>query len=371
MLLRGSEIAVEQGTGTTDLILSDRNMRQAGLIEVAEVMKAGKKAKFRAPAADGFLIGLLCCAALGVILPVPATLAQAFSALITGAIVLLFFCNGLKLTTEAVVGGFGHWRLHLTILVLTFIMYPLAALTLHRLTGNNLSPNLWVGIFFLACVPSTVQSSIAFVSLANGNVPAAIAQASASNVLGVILTPLLAAWLVVGVTGGISISTIGNICLLLLLPFAAGHLLRPLLFRYAEPHLQRISMLDKLTILLVVYSAFSKATISHQWDSVSSKELFLLGVFCAVLLGIGLLISFMIGRLLGFNLRDRTTIFYAGTLKSLATGVPIAQLILPASQIGMAVLPLMIFHQLQLLLCGWLANRAAQNSEPLERAAHV
>jgi sodium/bile acid cotransporter 7 len=322
-------------------------------------MEAGKKARSKIPAFDGFLIGLLCCAALGVVLPVPASLAQPFSSLVTGAIVLLFFCNGLKLPTEAVVSGFGHWRLHLTILALTFIMYPLAALTLRRLTGDNMDPKLWVGIFFLACVPSTVQSSVAFISLAKGNVPAAIAQASASNILGVILTPLLAAWLVVGVTGGVSLSTISNICFLLLLPFAAGHLLRPLLFRYAEPHLKRIAMLDKSTILLVVYTAFSKATLSNQWGSVSGKDLFLLGIFCAALLGMGLLMSFMMGQWLGFNPPDRITIFYAGTLKSLATGVPIAQLILPASQIGIAVLPLMIFHQLQLLLCGWLANRTA------------
>jgi sodium/bile acid cotransporter 7 len=316
-------------------------------------------------------LGLVGFAILGFTMPIQPSAAPAFSALVSGAVVILFLCHGLRLPKEAVVSGFGHWRLHITILAATYLVYPAAAFGLHAALPELLSVDLWIGIFFLSCVPSTVQSSIAFVSIAKGNVPAAIAQASASNLIGVVATPLLAACMIANLAGGISLAAIGNVCLQLLLPFAVGNLLRPLLFHYVEPHLGRIAMLDKATILLVVYSAFSAATISGIWSQLEGGEVLIILGMCIVLLAIGLSTSFKLGRWLGFEQADRTTIFYAGTLKSLATGVPIAQLILPSGVIGLALLPLMIFHQLQLLLCGWLASRTSNLGAPLKRTANV
>ncbi len=311
---------------------------------------------------DGFVTSLLIAAALAAIVPAQAGFGVVIDRIVQAAIVVLFFFHGLRLSREAVVSGFGHWRLHVTILGVTFALYPLAGLGLATTLPNALPAPLWVGMLFLACVPSTVQSSISLISIARGNVPAAVAQAAASNLAGILLTPLAASLLITVQGSELPLSGIWKIAGQLLLPFAVGHLLRPWLFRFAEPHLKRLALLDKAVIVLVVYAAFSTATREGIWEKLDLVTIFTVSVPCFLLLLLGMGMTKLLGKLVGFDRADSLTLFHAGTLKSLATGVPMAQILIAPAQLGMVIIPLMIFHQLQLIICTWIANR--QGAEP-------
>ncbi len=306
---------------------------------------------------DGFIASLFIAAALASALPAQGGISVALDLAVQAAIVMLFFFHGLRLSRDAVISGFGHWRLHLTILVMTFALYPLAGLGLSLALPNTLPASLWIGILFLACVPSTVQSSISLIAIAKGNVPAGVAQAAASNLAGILLTPLAASLLIALQGGELPLSGIWKIAGQLLLPFAIGHMLRPWLFAHAEPHLKRMALLDKAVIILVVYAAFSTATRQGIWQRLDWATILMVTLLCLLLLLMGMGMTRLLAKLIGFNRADSLTLFHAGTLKSLATGVPMAQILIAPAQLGMVIIPLMIFHQMQLILCTWIANR--------------
>jgi solute carrier family 10 (sodium/bile acid cotransporter), member 7 len=311
---------------------------------------------------DGFVTSLLIAAALASLFPADGDFRAAIDLVVQAAIVTLFFFHGLRLSREAVISGFGHWRLHLTILAMTFALYPLAGLGLSLTLPDALPAPLWVGILFLACVPSTVQSSISLISIAKGNVPAAVAQAAASNLAGILLTPLAASFLIAVQGSELPLSGIWKIAGQLLLPFAIGHIVRPWLFRYAEPHLKRLALLDKAVIVLVVYAAFSTATREGIWQKLDVSTILIVAAICFALLLLGMGMTRLLAKATGFNRPDSLTLFHAGTLKSLATGVPMAQILIAPAQLGMVIIPLMIFHQLQLITCTWIANRQGAES---------
>jgi sodium/bile acid cotransporter 7 len=225
-------------------------------------------------------------------------------------------------------------------------------------------------VLFLCALPSTVQSSIAFTSIARGNVAAAVAAASVSNLAGVFLTPLLAA-LLLATHGGMASPwrAIGDILLLLLAPFVLGHLLRPWLARWVQRRARLLSLTDRGTILLVVFGAFSHAAIEGLWAQVPGRTLLgLLAVACALLALVMGLIWIASGRL-GFNRADRITILFCGSKKSLATGVPMANILFAGqTTLGMIVLPIMLFHQIQLMVCAVLAQRFAQHAPARDQA---
>ena len=312
---------------------------------------------------DAFVAALFIAAAFAAIFPADGWVRSPIEALVLGAIALLFFFHGLRLSRESVIAGLGHWRLHGAILAVTFLAYPLAALGLATAFPQALSPELWVGMLFLACVPSTVQSSISLISIAKGNVPAAVAQAAASNLAGIMLTPLVASALIAVQGADLPLSNIGKIAGQLLLPFALGHLLRPWLFRFAKPHLNRMALLDKAVIVLVVYAAFSTATREGIWQRLDGGTILIVTGLCFFLLVLGMGMAVTASKLCRFNRPDGLTLFHAGSLKSLATGVPMAQILIVPAQLGMVIIPLMIFHQLQLIIHTMIANRQAAKSK--------
>lgn len=181
---------------------------------------------------DNFTLALLCTVGLASLLPMKGAAAIVLDDVTTVAIAALFFLHGARLPRESIIGGMLHWRLHLTILACTFLLFPLLGLMFKPLSGWLLTPELYLGVLFLCTLPSTVQSSIAFTSMARGNVPAAVCSASLSSILGVFLTPLLLTALA-GTSGGVHdpLHAIGGIMLQLLVPFVAGHLLRPWIMR--------------------------------------------------------------------------------------------------------------------------------------------
>ncbi|MEW5833779.1 MAG: bile acid:sodium symporter family protein [Pseudomonadota bacterium] len=316
---------------------------------------------------DPFTQALLVTIALATLLPCRDAWAVAFDHVTDAAIALLFFLHGAKLSRAAVLHGMTHWRLHASVFACTFVLFPLLGLLLRPLMGAVLTPALTLGVLYVCTLPSTVQSSIAFTSMAGGNVPAAVVSASTSSLIGTVLTPLLVGLTVVTHSGshGFSWHAVEDILTLLLLPFAAGHLLRPWIGGWVDRHRSLLRYTDQGTILLVVYTAFSAAVVQGLWKSTPPLALLATLGVDALLLALVMLIAWFGSGALGFARADRITMFFCGSKKSLATGVPMAKILFVAlpGGLGGIVLPLMIFHQLQLMVCAVIARRMAQHPD--------
>ena len=310
-------------------------------------------------APDPFILALIATVAVASVLPCRGAAAQVFGWLTSAAIALLFFMHGVRLSREAVIGGLGHWRLHLVIFASTFVLFPVIGLGLASLAPNLLPHQLWLGVLFVCALPSTIQSSIAFTSIARGNVPAAIGAATLSNVVGVLLTPALVGLLMRLHGAGGSLAEIWKVVVQLLVPFVAGHLLRPWLARWAERNKRLVSFSDRGSILLAVYTSFSGAVVQGLWRQLSPAGFGVLFLVLALILALVLAATTWGARLMGFSREDEIAIVFCGSKKSLASGVPMANVLFAGGAVGMTVLPLMIFHQMQLMACAALARRYA------------
>lgn len=309
---------------------------------------------------DSFLILLLCTVALASVAPATGRFAGWFAIATNLAVALLFFLHGARLSRDVVVAGLMHWRLHLVILLTTFGLFPLLGMALGYLPASILPKPLYLGILFLCVLPSTVQSSIAFTSIAGGNVPAAICSASASNIFGMFLTPLLVGLLFsIGGHGGFSWDAVSQILVQLLLPFALGQLLEPRIGNWIRSRKTLLMPVDRGSILMVVYLAFSTAVAEGLWHMFSLRDIAVVIVADMVLLGLVLLFTTFGSRLLGFDRADQITITFCGSKKSLASGVPMANVIFAGQGVGAIVLPLMLFHQIQLMVCAMIAQKYA------------
>lgn len=318
---------------------------------------------------DGFLLVLLAVLGCAIVVPASGAIAGAIDRIADAGIMLLFFLHGAKLSRSAIVAGMAAWRLHLLVLGTTYILFPLTGLGLAGAVGGALDPMLAAGFLFLCVLPSTVQSSIAFTSIAGGNVPAAVCSASLSNLVGIVLTPLLAgALLHADSTGtGFLLPAIVTLATTLLLPFLLGHLARPWIGGFVDRHRTAAMRVDRGVILLVVYAAFSAAMVEGVWRLIGWRDLCLVAVLDAVLLTAVLLMTGLVARRGGLRREDEIVLVFCGSKKSLASGVPMAGALFPAAQAGIMILPLMLFHQLQLIVCAAIAQRYARRaSEPKE-----
>ncbi|MFD7961958.1 bile acid:sodium symporter family protein [Streptomyces zaomyceticus] len=313
---------------------------------------------------DGYVLALLGTVGLAALLPASGAAAHVAEGAATGAVAFLFFLYGARLSTREALDGLKHWRLHLTVLGSTFLLFPLLGLAARGLVPTVLTPQLYSGFLFLCLVPSTIQSSIAFTSIARGNVPAAICAGSFSSLAGIVLTPLLAALLLGNSAGGLSADALLEIVLQLLVPFLAGQFLRRWVGGFLVRHKKVLGYVDRGSILLVVYTAFSQGMVAGIWHLVTPARLGLLLAVEAVLLAAMLTLTWYGSRRLGFDRADRIAIQFAGSKKSLAAGLPMAS-VLFGPQASLAVLPLMLFHQMQLMVCAVLAKRRARDgTEP-------
>ncbi|MDQ0010948.1 sodium/bile acid cotransporter 7 [Luteibacter jiangsuensis] len=309
---------------------------------------------------DGFTLSLVATVVLASMLPCRGSAAGVFEVVTDVAIGLLFFLHGAKLSREAVVAGMTNWRLHLTVLASTFLLFPLLGIVLKPVLSPLVSPDLYLGILFLCTLPSTVQSSIAFTSIARGNVPAAIVSASASSLLGIFITPLLVGVVIAGTgQGGLSLHAVGAIVVQLFVPFVAGQIAQRWIGGWVRKHATLLTFVDRGSILLVVYTAFSAAVLQGLWHQLPMPVLAGLVVVNAALLTCALLITRYGARALGFTKEDEITIVFCGSKKSLAAGVPMAKVLFAGHPLGLIVLPIMLFHQIQLMACAVLARRYA------------
>jgi len=312
---------------------------------------------------DPYIAAIFGCVALASVLPARGTGAVVVDALTDGAIALLFFLYGARLSPKDAWEGARHVRLHVLVLAFTYVLFPLVGLFTVLLVPWLLTHELYVGMVFLAVLPSTVQSSIAFTSVARGNVAAALCAASASNLLGVLITPVLAGLLLSqqGVT--LSGSAVQRLVLQLILPFFLGQVLRRFIGGFVTRHKRALGLVDRGSILLVVYSAFSEGVVAGIWDRLSPASLSAVLLVCTLLLALVLTVTTYVSRALRFSVEDEITIVMCGSKKSMASGLPMASVLFPASVVSMAVLPLMLFHQIQLVACAWLARRYAARPE--------
>lgn len=316
---------------------------------------------------DNYTLILIGVVLLATFVPAHGAGAVFFKWLTNAAIALLFFFHGAKLSRQAILNGLLHWRLHLLIFAFTFIMFPLLMLALSPVLKPLLGEQLWVGMLYLAALPGTVQSAIAFTSMARGNIPAAVCAASASSLVGIIVTPMLVELMLdaeAGTTG--MLDAIIKISLQLLLPFILGHYARRWIADWIEANRKLIGKTDQTSILLVVYTAFSSAVVAGLWHVVPPMSLVMLTIACFVLLAIVLFITMWASRALGFNKEDEITIVFCGSKKSMATGVPMAQVLFAGGAVGPAILPLMVFHQIQLMVCAVMSQQYARRPEAEE-----
>ena len=318
---------------------------------------------------DTFTLLLLGTVVLASLLPARGPMVEVSDWATDIAVFLLFFLYGARLSREAVIGGLVQWRLHLAVLAATFVLFPMLGLAMRPLVDFGvLTPDLYLGVLFLTLLPSTVQSSIAFTSMAGGNVAAAICSASASNLLGMVLTPVLVGLLLTSATGGFSLDALISVLVQLLLPFALGQLLRPKIGAWVAKHKKVLGPVDRASILLVVYSAFSKAVNEGIWTELDAGSLAMLMLVCVALLSVVLVLTTFAARRLGFKRADEIVMVFCGSKKSLVSGIPMANVLFAGHAVGLVVLPLMLFHQIQLITCAALARRYARTA-PAETAA--
>ncbi|MBQ3218707.1 MAG: bile acid:sodium symporter [Akkermansia sp.] len=315
--------------------------------------------------ADRFTIGIIISVLLGLLLPCTGAVAEMFDVLTNAAIVLLFYLYGVKLSRESVVAGLLNWRLQLMVFGFTFIFFPIAMPLLRPIFEPLVGSALFMGLVYVACLPSTVQSSIAFTAVAGGNVPAAVCSASVSSLLGVFLTPLLAGLLFTGANSSgaeVGLDTVLKICYQILLPFVLGQVSQRFLRKWVTEHKGLIKWNDQGTIWLVIYTSFSGATANGYWQLLAFEHLLGLILVCSIFLCITFTITYYSSRWMGFNREDRITIVFCGSKKSLAVGAPMMLAIFGELDNNL-LLPLMVFHQVQLMACAQLARLWQQKAE--------
>lgn len=313
---------------------------------------------------DRFLLAIITSAITATLLPVTGIGVDILEVVSSVAVGALFYLYGVRLSPAETIAGLKHWRLHLTILSFTFVVFPLIGLATATTFRGLLGPGLAAGVIYLTLVPGTVQTAVAFTAIAKGNVAGAVVSSSASNMLGVVATPMLA-WLLLGGTGHIAFSsqTFIDIGLQLLLPFVLGQLTRRWTLGFVQAH-PRLKLVDRGSVVLVVYAAFSAARREGIWTQTSWQALVGLVGVCLVILAIMLPLTWFIATRSGFNRADAITIQFCGTKKSLASGLPMAAVLFAGQPLGLLVLPLVLFHQAQLMACSTLAARYAKSAPP-------
>lgn len=308
---------------------------------------------------EWFVLALILVVTAASVLPCYGAGAEILSRLAVLAISSVFFLQGARLSRDAVFSGVTHWRLHLVIMSTTFVLFPVLGLGVVSLFERALPESLRIGVLFVCVLPSTVQSSIALTSIAGGNIPGAICAATVSNLTGILLTPVLLTALVHVHGGGFDLAGLWKIILELLVPFTAGHLLRPRIGNWVDRNRAVLAIADRGSILLVVYAAFSGAVTHGIWQQLPPATLALLVLIDGMLLSAVLVLMTAGSRALAASRADEVAVVFCASQKSLVTGVPMANVMFAGSAVGVILLPIMLYHMLQLFVCAWLARRYA------------
>ncbi|MFB9136971.1 bile acid:sodium symporter [Vibrio sp. AK197] len=285
-------------------------------------------------------------------------------------VAIVFFLHGLGLSPQAIKAGLSNWRLHIFIQLATYALYPLLWVVFNGAFMAYMPAALAFGFCYLFALPSTISSSVAMTSVGKGNVPGAIFNASLSSVLGVFITPLLIQ-LFMGFEGAELdlMASVISIAKLLLIPMIVGQVLRPYLINWVEKHKAITNKIDKYVILMIVYNAFCDSVANGIWSEFSVGLLATSIAICVVVLVVMVHFIQWSARRAKFDLPDEVAAVFCGTKKTLAAGVPMAKVIFGADPtLGMLLLPIMLYHPIQIFYCAVLANRYAQKSEQTQAA---
>ncbi|SON59751.1 hypothetical protein MSIMFI_01235 [Mycobacterium simulans] len=328
--------------------------------------------RLRAIRVDSLLLALAAAVAIAALLPARGSAADAMAVAARAAIALLFFLYGVRLSPQQAWHGMRQWRLHLLVLATTFVIFPLLGLATRVLVPSLLTTDLYNGMLFLCLVSSTMQTSVAFTSIARGHVSAAMVSASLSSLVGLFLTPLLVVLLMkTGAGFRVSSDAIIELVLQLLLPFGLGQLVRPWLAPVILNRATLIQVADRVAIMLVVYTAFSMGVVEGIWVSVDPWHLVSVAVLALLLLAVVLTYTTLVGRLARLDRGDAIVLLFCGSKKSLAAGLPMAWVFFDAATVGLIMLPLMLFHQIQLVVCSMIASRLAREAADEPGAARA
>jgi sodium/bile acid cotransporter 7 len=322
--------------------------------------------RLRRLARDWFLVGMVGAVVLATLFPEPGRSGGPLHLDVVGDVGIfgIFFFHGLALSRDRMRAGMMRWKLHVVVQAMTYVAFPLLGIALAAAFGRFLPEHLLLGFFYLCALPSTISSSVAMTAVARGNVPGAIFNATLSSLVGIFATPLLVS--VWASTSGESFSVgraVLDIATMLLLPIVLGQLLRPALGAWFQRWHRYANTFDKLVILLLVYVSFADSVRAGLWTEHGVGVLVLAVVGSAVILAVVLSLSTRIARLVGLDKEDEIAAVFCGSKKTLASGVPMAKLIFGAHPgLGLIVLPIMFYHQLQLFVCSILAERYARRS---------
>ena len=315
---------------------------------------------------DGFLLALAGVIALAYGWPAAGIRQGPFSleVLAGHGVSLVFFFYGLRLSPAKLREDLHNWRLHAVIQSTTFVAFPLVVLTGRMLFAGEEAGWWWLGVFYLAALPSTVSSSVVMVSIAGGNLPAAIFNAGVSSLLGVLITPLWMGWLIPADPGGFDAwGVVGQLARQVVAPVALGILLHPRLGALAEQHRQRIRLFDQTVILLIVYTSFCQSFARDVFQGFRPADLLLLGTGLMGLFFLMFGLIHLVSRRLGFNREDRITALFCGSKKSLVHGTVMAKVLFAGNAAaGLVLLPLMIYHALQLVAASAIAGAMARRA---------
>lgn len=310
---------------------------------------------------DGFVILLLAVIILAWLWPTPGAYRGPFNLELIAdwGVSLIFLFYGIKLDPSKLKEDLSNWRLHLLTQLSTFILFPLAILFIIKTIPHNPENYIWTGIFFLAALPSTVSSSVVMVSLARGNVPAAIFNASVSSVAGVVITPLWMQAVITSPAESIDLShVLIKLSLQVLLPVLVGIMLHRRFSLFVVHHRQGLKMFDQTVILLIVYTAFCESFANGMFDSQSTSQIFILSLSMIGLFFIIFALITILAKTLKFKTADLITAQFCGTKKSLVHGTVMSKALFPHSaNLGVILLPLMIFHTIQLIIASIIAQR--------------
>lgn len=318
---------------------------------------------------DWFLWGMVLAVALAWLFPGPGAPGGWMQPhlLTKGGVALVFFLHGLSLSLESIRQGAMQWKLHAVIQGMTFALFPLIGLGLLSAPLPGLGPELKIGFFFLCALPSTVSSSVAMTALARGNVPVAVFNATLSSLIGIVLTPLWLRLAAESMSSNGAMMPFGEVLVdlvcWLLLPLVLGQLLRPVLGAWALRHKAIVGKVDRVMILLLVYTSFCDSVRRGVWDLFGIGTMVSVAVLCLLLFCTVFAFAAGACRVLGIERQDRSAVIFCGSKKSLAQGVPMAQLIFAGNPaLGVILVPMMLYHPLQLVIGGVLASRWGSRS---------
>ncbi|MCB2075162.1 MAG: bile acid:sodium symporter [Novosphingobium sp.] len=297
---------------------------------------------------------------LATILPVTGGKREIAQLVSNAAVFLLFFFYGLRLSRREVLAGLGNHRLLIPLTFWVFAAMGLAGWLLWRGSQPFAPATLAIGFLYLGVLPSTVQSATVYTSLAGGNIASSVVAAALVNITGVFVSaPLFS--LVAGSHGtAFHGETLVKVLTMLLLPFVAGQVLQGFTRNWVAGHRRFITIMDRSSIGIAVYVAFSGAVEQDIWSQVDMQVWAVLIVACAALLLFGYGGAWLLGGVLRLPRGDRITLLFGGAQKSIAMGAPLATVLFPAAKAGIIMLPLLVYHLAQMVVAAVVASRLSR-----------